>query len=90
VDNQNQSIFIIQKVDIGEWKKDEKRFGIFEDMLSCLTNKQVYHDNDEFKAKSTTREAPSDEDSDVNYDSEVAYIPPMFASLFLKHASYDA
>jgi len=64
------------------------RFGIFEDVVGY--NKQVYHDNDEFKAKSTTREAPSDEDSDVNYDSEVAYIPPMFASLFLKHASYDA
>jgi len=64
------------------------RFGIFEDDVGF--NKQVYHDNDEFKAKSTTREAPSDEDSDVNNDAEVAYIPPMFASQFLKHASYDA
>jgi len=42
VDNQNQSIFIYTTVDIGEWKKDEKRFGIFEDVVGY--NKQVYHD----------------------------------------------
>ena len=62
------------------------RFGIFEDDVGF--NKQVDHDNDEFKAN--VKHHPMKTVTSIMTPKYIAYIPPMFASQFLKHASYDA
>ena len=51
-------------------------------------NKQVDHDNDEFKAN--VKHHPMKTVTSIMTPKYIAYIPPMFASQFLKHASYDA